>query len=53
MPPRYLPPWARDPQRVLSVMAFSYVVQRLRLEKLTVQRFVDAEAETVEESGIG
>jgi uncharacterized protein (TIGR02421 family) len=53
VPPRYLPPWARDPQRVLSVMAFSMVVQRLRLEHLTLQRFVDAEAETVEESGIG
>jgi uncharacterized protein (TIGR02421 family) len=53
VPPRYVPPWARDPQRVLSIMAFSSVVQRLRLDNLTVQRFVDAEAETVEESGIG
>ncbi|MGO4221594.1 flavohemoglobin expression-modulating QEGLA motif protein [Lysobacter sp. TAF61] len=53
VPPRYVPPWARDPQRVLSVMAFSSVVQRLRLDDLTVQRFVDVEAETVEASGIG
>ncbi|MFC3551925.1 flavohemoglobin expression-modulating QEGLA motif protein [Lysobacter cavernae] len=53
VPPRYLPPWARDPQRVLSIMAFSTVVQRLRLDRLTVQRFVDSEDEIIEASGIG
>lgn len=53
VPPRYLPPWARDPQRVLSIMAFSTVVQRLRLDRLTVQDFVDSENEVVEASGFG
>jgi uncharacterized protein (TIGR02421 family) len=49
----YLPPWARDPQRVLSVMAFSAAAQRLRLDTLDLQRFVDFEDELIEESGIG
>lgn len=52
-PPRYIPPWARDPQRVLSIMAFSTVVQRLRLDTLTVQRFVESDDEVVDTSGIG
>ena len=53
VPPRYVPPWARDPQRVLSIMAFSTVVQRLRLDTLSVQRFVESEDEIIEASGIG
>ena len=43
----YLPPWARDPQRVLSTMAFSVAAQRLRLETIDLQRFVDYEEELV------
>jgi uncharacterized protein (TIGR02421 family) len=49
----YLPPWARDPQRVLSIMAFSAAAQRLRLDRLDLQRFVDFEDEVIAESGIG
>ena len=46
-PPRYIPPWARDPQRVLSTMAFSAAAQRLRLDSLDLQRFVDYEDEVI------
>lgn len=51
-PPLYVPPWARDPQRVLATMAFSTAVQRLRLDRLDLQRFVAFEDELIEESGI-
>lgn len=51
-PSVYLPPWARDPQRVLSIMAFSAAVQRLRLDRLDLQRFVDYEDEVIAEAGI-
>ena len=50
-PSRYLPPWARDPQRVLATMAFSAAAQRLRLDKVDLQRFVDYEDELIAESG--
>ena len=49
----YLPPWARDPQRVLAMMAFSAAAQRLRLDRFDLQRFVDYEDEVIAESGIG
>ena len=53
-PPRYIPPWARDPQRVLSTMAFSAAAQRLRLDSFDMQRFVDYEDEVIAaEAGIG
>lgn len=52
-PPLYVPPWARDPQRVLATMAFSTATQRLRLDRLDLQRFVAYEDELIEESGIG
>ena len=51
-PPLYVPPWARDPQRVLATMAFSTAAQRLRLDRLELQRFVEFEDELIEESGI-
>ncbi|WP_146908663.1 flavohemoglobin expression-modulating QEGLA motif protein [Arenimonas daejeonensis] len=43
----YLPPWARDPQRVLATMAFSVAAQRLQLDHLDLQRFVDYEDELI------
>jgi uncharacterized protein (TIGR02421 family) len=49
----YLPPWARDPQRVLATMAYSAATQRLRLDRLDLQRFVDFEDEVIAGSGIG
>jgi uncharacterized protein (TIGR02421 family) len=48
----YLPPWARDPQRVLSIMAFSAATQRLRLDRLDLQRFADYEDEVIAEAGL-
>ena len=51
-PPLYVPPWARDPQRVLATMAFSTAAQRLRLDRLELQRFVEFEDELIEESGL-
>ena len=51
-PPVYMPPWARDPQRVLSIMAFSAAAQRLRLDQFDLQRFVDFEDEVIAECGI-
>ena len=52
-PAMYMPPWARDPQRVLSTMAFSAAAQRLRLDRVDLQRFVDFEDEIIAESGSG
>jgi uncharacterized protein (TIGR02421 family) len=48
----YVPPWARDPQRVLSTMAFSAAAQRLRLDTFELQRFVEYEDEVIDEAGI-
>ncbi len=50
--PHYVPPWARDPQRVLATMAFSAAQQRLRLENIDLQRFVEAEDELIVHSGM-
>lgn len=50
-PPRYVPPWARDPQRVLSIMAFSAATQRLRLDRVDLQGFVDYEDEVIADAG--
>jgi hypothetical protein len=52
-PPRYVPPWARAPERVLAILAFSAATQGLHLDTFDLQRFVDYENETIVESGIG
>ena len=52
-PSLYVPPWARDPQRVLSIMAFSAATQRLRLDTFDLERFVEYENEMIAESGLG
>jgi uncharacterized protein (TIGR02421 family) len=51
-PPRYVPPWAHDPQRVLSLMAFSAAAQRLRLDGFDLNRMVEYEDEVIAGSGI-
>ncbi|MGH8172843.1 MAG: tyrosine/phenylalanine carboxypeptidase domain-containing protein, partial [Rhodanobacteraceae bacterium] len=51
-PAVYMPEWARDPQRVLSTMAFSAATQRLRLDRLDLQHFVDAEDDVIAESAL-
>ena len=48
----YVPPWARDPQRVLAIMAFSAASQHLRLDRLALQRFAEYEDEVIAGSGI-
>lgn len=50
--PLYVPPWARDPERILSTMAFSTASQRWRLDGLDLQRFVDYEDEVIEDAGL-
>ena len=52
-PSHYMPPWARDPQRVLSIMAFSAATQRLRLDRFDLQRFVDYENEVIADAALG
>ncbi|RDI98550.1 DUF1704 domain-containing protein [Dyella solisilvae] len=46
----YVPPWARNPQRILSLMAFFTAAQRFRLDTLTLDRFVAYEDELVDET---
>ena len=46
-----MPPWARDPQRVLAIMAFSAATQRLRLDRFDLQRLVDYEDEVIADAG--
>jgi uncharacterized protein (TIGR02421 family) len=46
----YVPPWARNPQRVLSLMTFFTAAQRFRLDTLELDQFVSTEEERVDES---
>jgi hypothetical protein len=46
----YVPPWARNPQRILSLMAFFTAAQRFRLDTFDLNRFVELEDERIEES---
>lgn len=46
----YVPPWARNPQRVLSLMAFFTASQRFTLSTVTLERFVAYENEIVDET---
>ena len=48
--PRYVPPWARDLRRLLAVLAFFDLASKIRLDTLTLQRFVDYENEVLAES---
>ena len=52
-PPRYVPPWARAPERVLATMAFSAATEAFRLDTFDLERFVAYEDETIAASGIG
>lgn len=47
-PPKYVPPWTRDPHKVLAIMAFSTATQRLRLD-FELERFAENEDEIIEE----
>jgi len=46
----YVPPWARNPQRILSLMAFFTAAQRFRLDTFDLNRFVELEEERIDES---
>jgi len=46
----YVPPWARNPQRVLSLMAFFAASQRFRLDTVDLENFVAYENELVDDS---
>ena len=46
--PKYVPPWTRDPHRILAIMAFSTATQRLRLD-FDLERFAEYEDEVVDE----
>lgn len=46
----YVPPWARNPQRILSLMAFFTAAQRFRLDTFDLNRFVELEEQRVDES---
>jgi uncharacterized protein (TIGR02421 family) len=37
--PRYVPPWAQHPERVLATLAFSTATQAMRLDTFDLQRF--------------
>lgn len=43
--PRYVPPWAQHPERVLATLAFSTAAQAMRLDTFDLQRFSAAEDE--------
>ena len=49
-PARYVPPWARYPERVLATLAFSTAAQALRLDAFTLDRFSEHEEETMDEA---
>ncbi len=51
--PRYVPPWAQSPERVLATMAFSAATEKFRLDTFKLDRFVEYEDERIAESGIG
>ncbi len=46
----YVPPWARNPQRILSLMAFFAAAQRFRLDTLDLNTFVAFENALVDET---
>lgn len=46
----YVPPWARNPQRVLSLLTFFTAAARFRLDAVDLDRFVAYEDELVDES---
>lgn len=52
VPPRYIPPWARAPERVLATLAFSAGMQHFRLDTFDLDRFVEYEDEIIQASGI-
>jgi uncharacterized protein (TIGR02421 family) len=50
-PAVYLPPWARQPHRILALMAYSAGAQRFRADTFALDRFAEHEDELVAEAG--
>ena len=48
----YMPPWARDPRRLLALIAFFAASQRFDLDTLELERFAAFEEEQVAASGL-
>jgi hypothetical protein len=48
-----VPPWARQPHRILSLLAYSAGAQRFRGDTFELDRFVEHEDEVIEEAGTG
>lgn len=51
--PRFVPPWAADPRKLLAVITFFAASSRFKLDELTLERFTAFEDEMVAASGIG
>jgi uncharacterized protein (TIGR02421 family) len=52
-PATYVPPWARQPHRILSLMAYSAGAQRFRSDTFNLDRFAEFEDEVIAEAGAG
>ncbi len=50
-PPRYVPPWAQHPERVLATLAFSTAAQAMRLDTFDLGRFSAVEDELMAGAG--
>lgn len=48
----YMPPWARDPRRLLALIAFFAASQRFTLDTLELERFTAFEEEQITSSGL-
>nr|WP_199046693.1 flavohemoglobin expression-modulating QEGLA motif protein [Dyella sp. ASV24] len=46
----YVPPWARNPQRILSLMAFFTAAQRFKLDTFDLNAFVELDEKRVDQS---
>lgn len=44
-PPRYVPPWAQHPERVLATLAFTTATQAMRVDTFDLERFSAIEDE--------
>jgi hypothetical protein len=52
VPALYMPPWARDPRRLLAVTAFFTISSTFKLDTLDLARFSDFEEEMMASSGL-
>jgi hypothetical protein len=48
IPPVYIPLWASDLRRLAAMMAYSAFITNVKLEKVYLNRFIEAEEELKE-----